>query len=125
MKIRIIGSMKFHDKYQEIKDRLKGKHEVIIPLADEEYSNEDNPKRKSMEDFNNDLENSDAILVANYDKDDKPNYIGVNLIMEVGMAFNREKKIFILNKTPENCKEEFEAIGVITLNGNLEDIENA
>ena len=56
MKITIVGSMKFHNQYEEIKKKLEEKgHEMIIPLSDNEYSNENNPKRKSMEDFNNNL----------------------------------------------------------------------
>lgn len=123
MKITIVGSMKFHDKYKEIKDKLGEKYEVIIPLADEEYSKEDNPKKKSMEDFNDNLEKSDAILVANYDKEGEPNYIGVNSLMEIGMAFNKHRKIFILNDIPENCKDELEAIRVIVLKGNVENLK--
>lgn len=124
MKIRIIGSMKFHNKYEEIKEKLENKnHEVILPLTDGFYSNEDNPKRKSMEVFNENLEESDAILMANFDKEDNPNYIGVNSLMEIGMAFNKSKKIFILNDIPEDCKEELEAIEVIVLQGNLEEIK--
>ena len=124
MKITIVGSMKFHDGYKEIKEKLGEEHEVIIPLADETYSDEDNPKRKSMEDFNDNLEKSYAILVVNYDKDDKSNYIGVNSLMEIGMAFNKGKKIFILSDIPENCKDELGAIGAIVLNGNLEGLKN-
>ncbi len=121
MKITIVGSMKFCDKYKELKEKLEEQgNEVIIPLADKEYANKENPKKESMEDFNDNLEKSDAILVANLE-----DYIGINSIMEVGMAFNRNKKIFILNKIPENCKEEFEAIEVIALNGNLEKLKNA
>ena len=47
------------------------------------------------------------------------NYIGINSIMEIGMAFNRDKKIFILFETPNNCKEEFQSIKVIELKENL------
>jgi predicted metal-dependent peptidase len=124
MKIRIIGSMKFHDKYKEIEKKLENKgHKIIVPLPDEYYSKEENIKRKAMEDFNKDLEKSDAILIANFDKNEIKNHIGVNTLMEIGMAFNRNKKIFILNKIPENCIEELRAIGVIELNGNLNQIK--
>ncbi len=59
-------------------------------------------KRKAMEKFNEKLKESDAILVMNYTKDDKENYIGANTLMEIGMAFILQKKIFILNPSPES-----------------------
>ncbi|MGD9276624.1 MAG: hypothetical protein PVJ67_05610 [Candidatus Pacearchaeota archaeon] len=121
MRITIIGSMKFYEKFEELKKELEeqGNQIIGIPLPDEVYPNETNIKLKAMEDFNDDLEKSDAILVANYDKDEKTCHIGINSIMEIGMAFNRNKKIFLLNKIPEKCKDELEAINVIELNGDL------
>jgi len=75
-----------------------------------------------MEEFNEDLKKSDAILVLNYIKDNKENYIGANSLMEIGMAFILNKKIFILNPSPEYCKDELEAIEAQVLNGNLSEI---
>ena len=116
--------MAFYEKFKEIKQSLeKQGHQIVIPLPDEFYKEKGKIKRDSMEDYNKEIENSDAILVANYEKHNIKNYIGTNSIMEVGMAFNRKKKIFILNKIPDNCKEEFTAIGVIELNGNLKKIK--
>lgn len=72
-----------------------------------------------MEDYNKKIEESDAILVGNYKKNNLNNCIGINSIMEIGMAFNRKKKIFILFKIPEDCKDEFSAIGAVELNEDL------
>jgi hypothetical protein len=124
MKITIVGSMKFYEKFIEIKQNLEKKgHTTVIPLPDEHYKNSGKIKRDSMEDYNKEIEQSDAILVANYEKHNIKNYIGTNSIMEVGMAFNRKKKIYILNQIPDNCKEEFSAINVIELNGDLNKIK--
>ncbi|MEK6811203.1 MAG: hypothetical protein AABX96_01700 [Nanoarchaeota archaeon] len=123
MKILIIGSMKFHKKYEFLKKQLeKNKHQLIIPEPDKFYNEEKNIKLKAMQDFNKNLEKSDAILVANYEKHNQKNYIGFNSIMEIGMAFNRNKKIFILFNIPDNCKDELEAIGSIVLNGDIDKI---
>jgi len=123
MKILIIGSMKFHKEYEDIKKQLeKNNHQVIIPLPDEFYNKEKNIKLKAMQDFNKDLEKSDAILVANYEKHRQKNYIGFNSIMEIGMAFNRNKKIYILFDIPEHCKDELVAIGCKVLNGDINKI---
>ncbi len=123
MKILLIGSMIFHEKYEDVKKELeKTRHKVILPLPDEHYQNEENIKRRAMEDFNNNLKKCDAILIANFDKGENKNYIGVNALMEIGMAFNRNKKIFILNKIPENCKDELKAINVVELKGILDNL---
>lgn len=120
MIITIVGSMRFHKEYEKIKEDLEKKnHKIILPEPDEFYSKEENIKLKAMQDFNKNLEKSNAILVANFHKDNKLDHIGVNTLMEIGMAFNKNKKIFILNKIPENCKDELEAIKAVELKGNL------
>ena len=124
MKIVICGSMRFYENFEKIKKELEYfGHKVFIPFPDEKYSLESNIKRKAMEDFNNNLKKSDAILIANYDKNEKICHIGVNSIMEIGMAFNQNKKIFVLNKIPKECKDELEAINVNVLNGDLNKIK--
>jgi len=124
MIIRIVGNMSFLQKFEEIKIILqRQEHRVIIPQKDP--LPEPIPplaKRKAMEEFNEDLKKSDAILVLNYIKDNKENYIGANSLMEIGMAFILNKKIFILNPSPEYCKDELEAIEAQVLNGNLSEI---
>lgn len=112
--------MAFYEKYVELKKALESLgHKVIIPLSDEFYEISNKVKLDSMNDFNSNLEKSDAILVANYKKKDIDDYLGFNTIMEIGMGFNRKKKIFILNKIPEYCKDELNAIEVIELNGDI------
>ena len=123
MKLVICGSMSFLKEMTDLKIELENRgHQVIIPLPDESYSQDKNIKKKAMEDFNNNLKDADAILVANYDKNDKVCHIGINSIMEIGMAFNRKKKIFILNKIPQECEDELKAINVIELNNKLDRI---
>ncbi len=116
--------MSFIEKFKEAKEILEQRgNEVIVP--------EKNPmpepippsvKRKAMEKFNGNLKQSDAILVMNYTKDGKENHIGANTLMEIGMAFILNKKIFVLNPFPEFCKDELEAIEVQLLNGDLNKI---
>ncbi len=119
MIITLVGSIKFYDKFVEIKEILRKKgHKVLIPkkrLLPEPIPLK--KKLKAMEDFNKDLELSDAILVLNYGKE---NHIGVNTLMEIGMAFNKKKKIFIINKIPELCIHELDAINCVSLRGNLD-----
>jgi|TARA_B100002003_G_C13959253_1_gene464752 diphthamide synthase subunit DPH2 len=125
MKITIVGSMKFYDEFVKAKEYLEERgHYVILPRKDP--MPEPIPKDfklKAMQKFNENLAKADAILVMNYTKDDKENHIGVNSLMEIGMAFNREKKIFVLNKMPESCLHELEAINCVVLNGKLDSLD--
>ena len=99
MKITIVGSMAFHKEYEKIKEQLeKMGHQVIIPLPDEHYCKERDIKKCAMLDFNKNLDKSDAILMANFEKNGIKNYIGINSIMEIGMAFNHGKKIFLRHR---------------------------
>lgn len=116
--------MSFLDKFKEAKDFLeKQGHQVVVPEKDPMPDPIPPPvKRKAMEKFNENLKNSDAILVMNYTKDGKENHIGANTLMETGMAFILNKKIFVLNPFPEFCKDELEAIEVQLLDGDLNKI---
>ena len=120
MKIVIIGSIKFYPEYLKIKQELEEKgHKVIIPLPNEFYHGEPDIKRKTMEEFNQYILKCDAVIIANFEKDGKKNYIGTNSLMEIGIAFNRKKKIFVLNQIPDSCRIELEAIGAVELNRDL------
>ena len=124
MKITIIGNMSFLQKFEEAREFLqKQGYEVIVPVKDP--TSDPLPpsvKRKAMEKFNDNLKKSDAILVMNYTKEDKENHIGANTLMEIGMAFILQKKIYVLNPSPEFCKDELDAIEVQFLNGDLSKI---
>ncbi len=72
------------------------------------------------------VEKGDAILVLNYEKHGTPNYIGGNVLMEMAVAFNSNKPIFILNSAPTESPLLEEIIGLepIILNGKLDDLPN-
>ncbi len=122
MKIRIVGSMKFYDKYEEAKKvlELKG-HKVMLPKKDERPLDKIK-KRWAMTQFNKDLKWCDAILVMNYTKEEKINHIGVNTLMEIGAADYANKKVYLLFEPPQSCKDELDAIDVKNINGKLEEI---
>lgn len=67
------------------------------------------------------IDESDAILVTNYEKKGVDNYIGGNTFLEIGYAFGTGKKIFILNSLPKESayKEEILGMQPILLNGDL------
>jgi nucleoside 2-deoxyribosyltransferase len=70
------------------------------------------------------IDEGDAILVTNYEKKGIENYIGGNTFLEIGYAFGKGKKIFILNDLPEQSayKEEILGMQPIVLNGDISKI---
>lgn len=71
------------------------------------------------------IEKSDAILVMNYEKHGKKNYIGPNVLMEMAVAFYLNKPIYILNGTPEDSPLIDEILGLepVFLQGDLSQLK--
>jgi hypothetical protein len=64
---------------------------------------------------------ADAILVMNYEKHCKVNYIGPNVLMEMAVSFYLNKPIYVLNGIPEDSTLIDEILGLepIFLNGDI------
>ncbi len=63
---------------------------------------------------------AEAILVANYDKNGIVGYIGPNTLMEMGVAFYLNKKIFLLKPIPDLAwKEEILGLRPVIINNNF------
>ncbi|MCL5782195.1 MAG: hypothetical protein M1459_02460 [Patescibacteria group bacterium] len=64
---------------------------------------------------------SDAILIVNNEKHGVKNYIGGNVLMEMGMAYVNNKKIFFLTEMPTEAPylDEIHAMQPICLHGDL------
>lgn len=67
---------------------------------------------------------SDAILIVNNEKNGIPNYIGGNVLIEMGQAYVNDKKIFLLYDVPSESAylAEIECMDPIALHGDLENI---
>ncbi len=67
---------------------------------------------------------SDSILFVNAEKNGIKNYIGGNVLIEMGQAYVNNKKIFFLYGMPSGLSyiDEIEAMDPICLRGVLEDI---
>jgi hypothetical protein len=61
-----------------------------------------------------------GILVANYEKHGRANYIGPNTLAEIAIAVNARKRIFLLKDVYAELKEELVAWEAKSLNGNLQ-----
>lgn len=58
------------------------------------------------------INKSDAVLVTNYDKHGKKNYIGPNVLMEMAVAFYLDKPIYVLNGVPQDSPLIDEILGL-------------
>jgi hypothetical protein len=132
MKITICGSLKFFEKMKGIEKKLVNQgHLIILPVK---FQDTDYDNKKISDGVRNIISNnaitehykkilqSDAILVANYDKKGISNYIGGNTFLEMGFAYVNDKKIFVLNPLPTtglNYLEELLGMQPVILNGDL------
>lgn len=143
MKITICGSIAFYDEMLDIKGKLEQLgHQVKLPpfeIKDENgnmisvkeyYSRRKSEtddmswiwdrKEEAMRLHFQKVEWSEAVLILNHDKNNIPNYIGANTLLEMGLAFHLNKKLFLLNDIPEmNYKEEILGMKPLVINGDL------
>ena len=133
MRIGIVGSMQFSEKMIEVKNQLeKLGHSVFVSMETEsmvDKTDEEKEKIKlhqkfsknAMKEFWKQMENSDAMVVLNYDKHGVKNYVGGNSLMDLAVAHYLNQKIFLLNPIPEIefYKSEIIAMNPIVINGDL------
>lgn len=143
MKLAICGSLDFTYEMNDLRNQLENfGFEVIIPLTakrilDGEFTLDEIKSEKSAGTFseigikydairayNNIIKESDAVLIANYDKKGIKNYIGGNAFLEMGFAHILEKPIYLLNDIPEMIySDEIKAMQPIILSGDLSKIK--
>lgn len=143
MKITLCGSIAFYEEMLQIKSKLEQMgHEVKLPPSEipdgngnmlpvkQYYELRKNEKDDSswiwdrkeeiMRKHFQKIEWSEAILVLNYPKRGIEGYIGINTVMEMGLAFHLRRKIYLLNKIPEiEHKEEILGMKPEVINNDL------
>lgn len=147
MRLTICGSITFHDEMKQLQKELEllghtvkipriqvpDKSGVLIPAKEfyVKYKKTAKPTdtwiwdrvKQSITLHFRKIAWSQAILVANYEKNDIKNYIGGNTLMEMGLALYLKKKIFLLNPIPEvSYKEELIALQPTIIYGDLTNI---
>lgn len=72
------------------------------------------------------IEKGDIVLVLNYEKHGVKNYIGGNVLIEMGIALFLDKPIFILNDAPEESSfiEEIMGMNPTFLHGDIKALKS-
>lgn len=141
MKIYVLGSNSFvkemvscknqlcaigHDGWihQDYEDHANGKTQAFIEGALPGESADFKRAHDYIRQHYNHILQSAAVLIVNMEKKGIKNYIGGNCLMEMGMAYVNNKKIFLLNGIPTETAyiDEIKAMDPVCLNGNLKNI---
>ncbi len=137
----IIGSMTFAKEMLETKERLeKLGHSVIVPYDTDTHIKDscliDNLDEDLKHLTKNDIlkkcfdlvAQSDAVLILNHPKNNIDGYMGTSTLIETGIAYHLNKKIFLLNNIPASEKHrwahEVRAMKPILINGDISKIIN-
>ncbi len=136
MRIFICASKHLYHKIYPIKDELeKMGHKITLPNSFDEPMKEEKMKKISNKDHadwkaqmirlqKEKVIKNDAVLVLNFDKNGIKNYIGGATFLEIYLAFDLNKKIFLYNSIPQGIlSDELKAFQPIILNRDLNKIK--
>ncbi len=140
MKIVIIGSISFIGKMREAAKQIASSgHTVTIPPSailnqtKEYWSDVKSSKpeqfvkvgrERNMKYFK-EIKSADAVLVMNLPKNGIDGYIGANTLMELAVAFEHSKKIFLYNPPSRDFfgAEELSYMSPVIINSDLKKIK--
>ena len=133
MNIFICASKHLYQHIPEIKQYLEEKgHVITLPNSFDNPTKELQMKELGAEEHRiwkasmlrlqkDKVAANDAILVINEEKNGQPNYIGGATFLEIYMAFELDKKIFLYNPLTESIfRDELLAMNPIIINKNLD-----
>jgi hypothetical protein len=137
--ITICSSSSFYKQANELQDKLVALgYEVLVPNMATEMRRENNYERKFFQPWLTDknaydvkaklihghfdkVAKADAVLILNGEKHGVKNYIGGNVLMEMGLAFHLGIPIYIFYNVPEESSfmEEIRGMMPVLLNGDI------
>lgn len=136
MKIVICGSMSSSKKMLETAGELeKNGHSIVLPQNVHKYAQRDVALKTNSEsiahkikdnlirDYFQKIDEADAVLLVNEDKNNIKGYIGGNAFLEAGFAHVLGRKIYILHDIPKMIyTDELLAMQPLVLNNDLSKI---
>ena len=141
MRIYVLGSSYFREEMVNCKNRLcelgykgtihpdyeafvRGEKQDIVKRWEKGERAAIKRENNYLHEHYKDILESDAVLIVNLEKNGIKNYIGGNVLMEMGQAYVNHKKIYFLNDMPTGLSymDEIEAMDPICLHGNLVNI---
>lgn len=137
MKIFLICSKNFYEKIPPIKKKLEESGHVLTmpncytnPETEDTYRKQGEKlhsawKKEMILKSQKTVDENDAVLVLNFEKDGMENYIGGATFLEMYDAFKSGKKIYIYNNVPEGIlKDEIVGFDPIVLGGDIYELLN-
>ena len=135
MKIFLVCSKKFYDKIPEIQKTLeRSGHTITLPNCFADPGTEERYKTLGVAEHSKwkaemlkhsagVIQDNDAVLVLNFEKNDVENYIGGATFLEMYDAFRLGKKIFLYNEIPKGIlADEIVGFNPVVISGNLHKI---
>ncbi len=140
MKIVVVGSISFIEKMRVAAKQLESAgHKVTLPPSatlNQTKDYWDEVKSKKPEEFIKvgrernkkyfkEIKSADAILVMNLTKKGIDGYIGANTLMELGVAFEHNKKIFLYNAPSKDffAAEELSYMDAVVIGADVKKIK--
>lgn len=142
MKVYVVGSSRFATEMIEARDQLselgfdgwihpdyekiaRGEKTNISTLVTSREKADFKRKHNYLKVHYKHILASDAILVVNLQHGDAENYIGGNVLIEMGQAYVNNKIIFLLNDIPQDLPytSEVECMDPVCLQGDLDNIK--
>jgi len=121
--LTICGSLEFLEQMKRLNTELEKKGVTVYIPEEQETANVQSTqdlKKRAIDRHLEKIRMSDAILVANHDKNGVSGYIGGNVFLEMGFAYALNKDIFVLHDIPDQVNtEEIKAVNPTILQGDL------
>ena len=110
--------------HQDYEDHVNGKKRAFLDNASADETAEWKRSHDYIKQHYKHILESDAVLIVNLEKKGIKNYIGGNCLMEMGMAYVNNKKIFLLDDIPEisSYLQEIKAMDPVCLHKDLKNI---
>jgi hypothetical protein len=113
--------MRHTDKFAALQDSLEAAgHQAILPQTEEGLT-----KRQYIDEHMSRLQDSEALLLANFDDERGDGYIGASCFFEAGWAFALGKPVYTLQPIDATSPfaEDLMAIDCQVINGDMSKIK--